>query len=273
MTRICASFEGTKKKIAWIHSRITEKDVYAHFLNISDCKKCYDSYDGIVAVSNDVKDIAVQLLGIESNEVKVLKNVNDTDQIHQLSLAPIDIKIDSDRINIIVVGKIAKEKGVFRLLDAIVQLGEKRKCIKVYFIGTGPDLSNTSDFVLDNGLSNDVVFLGFQENPYRYIAKMDLLICPSYTEGLSTAVTEALVLGIPVLTTDCGGMQELLGNSDYGIIVENSTRGILSGLNKVINDPDLLIEFAERSRKRGYDYSAKSVIREFEEYIYDVLEE
>ena len=56
----------------------------------------------------------------------------------------------------------------------------------------------------------------------KYVARCDWFICPSFEEGFSTAATEALVVGTPVVTTLCSGMKEMLGeNNEYGIIVEN----------------------------------------------------
>lgn len=89
--------------------------------------------------------------------------------------------------------------------------------------------------IMDNHLS-DVVFLyGYKENPYPYIKSSDVFICSSYAEGFSTVVTEALILGVPTVTTDCAGMRELLGDSHYGLIVKNSEEGLLEGITQMID--------------------------------------
>ena len=63
------------------------------------------------------------------------------------------------------------------------------------------------------------------------MTQSDLFVCSSISEGYSTAVTEALILGLPVVTTDCSGMNELLQGEKYGIITENSEATLLKVLN------------------------------------------
>lgn len=65
------------------------------------------------------------------------------------------------------------------------------------------------------------------------MAQCDLYVCSSLAEGLSTSVLEAGVLQVPVLTTDCAGMNEILKDGAYGMIVENSVEGLYRGLESV----------------------------------------
>ena len=94
------------------------------------------------------------------------------------------------------------------------------------------------------------------------IAQSDLVICPSYTEGLSTVVTEALILCKPILTTDCGGMHELLGNSEYGYIVANTDEELLKGLKTIVLNPDMRTYYSECAKERGGKFMKKEVVDE-----------
>lgn len=76
--------------------------------------------------------------------------------------------------------------------------------------------------MIDEHLQGSVQLLGFRDNPYPYMAAADLYVCPSYVEGFSTVVSEAVVLETPVVTTDCSGMREILGDSEYGLITQNT---------------------------------------------------
>ena len=61
--------------------------------------------------------------------------------------------------------------------------------------------------------------MGYQTNPYKYLAKCDLFVCSSHSEGFSTAATEALIVGVPVCSVEVSGMREMLGeNNEYGVI-------------------------------------------------------
>ena len=93
------------------------------------------------------------------------------------------------------------------------------------------------------------------DNPYPLLSTADVYICSSLAEGLNTAVTEALILGIPVVSTNCSGVRELLGDSEFGLIVENSEEGILYGLRKVLSDPDYRRDMGLAAVKRGECFS------------------
>lgn len=94
-------------------------------------------------------------------------------------------------------------------------------------------------------------FLGFQNNPYAFLKKADLFICSSISEGYSTAVTEAVILGLPVLTTDCAGMNEILDDGKYGMIVPNSEQALEDGLRKILSDATLYDRMRSAARTRS----------------------
>ena len=87
--------------------------------------------------------------------------------------------------------------------------------------------------------------LGYQTNPYKYMAKSDLYICPSYTEALGTTCIESLLLGVPVVTTNVPGSQDILGDSNCGSIVENTDESLYSGIKKILKNPEVIREFRE----------------------------
>ena len=97
------------------------------------------------------------------------------------------------------------------------------------------------------------------------MAKCDLYVCSSHREGFSTAVTEALVVGTPVISTLCSGAHELLGcHNEYGMIVENSTKGIYQGMKQVLNNPEMLVEMKKQAEKRGTFFSREKTVQAVE---------
>lgn len=87
--------------------------------------------------------------------------------------------------------------------------------------------------MIENNLTDTFTFLGYRDNPYKYVKKADLYVCSSRREGFSTAVTEALIVGTPVVSTNCSGAYELLGkNNEYGIVTENNEDALYEGIKK-----------------------------------------
>ena len=120
-------------------------------------------------------------------------------------------------------------------------------------------------------IDKNFTFLGYDENPYKYLNKSDLFICTSFAEGFSTAATEALIVGTPVLTTDCAGMKEMLGeNNEYGIIVENSEEGIYKGLKSILENKDILKYYKRQAIERGKNFNTENTVKEVEEMLLEV---
>src|SRR5699024_509399 len=117
----------------------------------------------------------------------------------------------SDEIKIIGVGKLLKNKGFDRILHIAKKLLDEKFPVHVYILGDGPEREALNNYISENKMENQVTLLGYQLNPYKYIAQCDLFVCASYAEGFSTAATEALILGIPVCTVEVSGMREMLG--------------------------------------------------------------
>ena len=119
----------------------------------------------------------------------------------------------------------------------------------------------------DLGLTDRIDFLGFQSNPYKYVSKCDLFVCSSWTEGFSTAATEALIVGTPVCTTDVSGMREMLGDNEYGVITENSEEALYLGIRNLITEPGLLQMYREKARMRGKSFQTERTVKAVEDML------
>ena len=126
-------------------------------------------------------------------------------------------------------------------------------------------MNKIEEYLKKNNLESSFTFLGFKENPYKYVSKCDLYVCSSRREGFSTAVTEALVLGVPVVSTECSGAVELLGeNNEYGIVVENSEEGIYQGMEQMLANKNALKEYREKAKERGAFFSKEKTVKAVE---------
>ena len=118
-----------------------------------------------------------------------------------------------------------------------------------------------------------VSLLGYQSNPYPFMKAADLLVCSSGYEGLSTFITEGLVLGKAIVTTECSGMRELLGSSEFGLIVDNQEDALCNGLRKMLKDSELRATYAAHAAERGRDFSARQLAKETEDFFIQLLKD
>lgn len=255
------------KKIAWIHSdTLTESLASVGFRNFAEAKKLYNQFDHIVGVSKNVVNSFKKTLQ-PSVPLHVLYNVNETEKIRLLARESVPYQFPENILNICSVGKISSNKGFDRLLDVHYQLMKEGFPHQINIMGIGEDQAQLEKRVKELGLEDSFKLLGFHKNPYQYMSKCDLYVCASYREGFSTAVTEALIVGLPVVSTNCSGAHELLGeNNEYGIVTENSTEGLYKGLKDMISNPERLAHYTNQSKLRGSFFSTENTVQATDEF-------
>lgn len=258
-------------KLAWVHcdlQRMTDDPaVFAE-----KARKWYAKFDKVVCVSEHVMKSFRSLFGEEPQSL-VLYNTVDDAEIRKKANAPAAPTPRQGRLVAATVGRMYYAKGYDRLLEAHHRLLQDGILYDLWILGEGPERSILEKIVQDYGMEDTVHFLGFQQNPYPFMQAADLIVCSSRYEGFSTVVTEALILGKPVVTTPCSGMQELLGDSQYGLITEDSVEGIYAGMKKMLEDPDLRENYAQAAKLRGKAFSKAERIAETESFFRSVLEE
>ena len=135
-------------------------------------------------------------------------------------------------------------------------------------MGEGANYDSLKKYVDDNYLNESIIFLGYQENPYKFIANCDLFVCASLREGFSTAATEALIVGTPVCTVEVSGMKEMLGeNNEYGVVTENNEEALYEGIKMLLDNPDLLAHYKKQAEIRGKEFSAEKTVKAVEDML------
>lgn len=133
-----------------------------------------------------------------------------------------------------------KEKGYDRLLRICHRLVQDGERFHLTIVGGGSEFNEIEKLQAKLDLDTTVTLLGNQENPYPYLKQADLFLLPSYSEGFSTVLIEAIILGIPALVTECAGMDEILEHGKYGIIVSNDEDSIYKSIRKILEDHSIL---------------------------------
>ena len=260
---------GTKK-VAWLHIELeTLEKAAIGFRSPREALTAYNGFDRIVAVSGNVKDCFLRWLPVKT-PVSVLYNTNETELIRSLgSREPEDPLFRDETVPAVCsVGKLMKTKGFDRLLNVHRRLLDEGLGHHIYILGVGEEKNRLEKQIRQLGIGESVTLLGYRDNPYQYVSRCDLYVCSSHREGFSTAVTEALILGTPVVSTDCSGARELLGERDeFGLVVENSEEGIYEGMKRMLSQPGLLARYREKAGERGRFFSRTETVRAVEEML------
>lgn len=253
------------KLVSWIHiEQLTKKNACRAFRNYEESLACYKKFDKTICVSETVKRDYLGLYDLNS-PVDVLFNTNESKQIVESSKNPAEELLDDGFYRMIGVGKVVKNKGFDRLARIHKRLREDGIPVHTYILGVGDKQNEIERYIKENELTDTFTFLGYQTNPYKYVAKCDLFVCSSYAEGFSTAATEALIVGTPVCTVEVSGMREMLGeDNEYGVVCENSEEGLYHGLKSLLSDPAKLSHYKEKAAIRGKSFSTENTVRAVE---------
>lgn len=261
------------KMVSWIHCKqYTQKAASISFRSEKEAEKCYGKFHKIICVAEQVKEDFCRIFP-QTQNCKVLYNTMESEDIVSRSKEEVLNYADDGKIRLIAVGTLKEVKAFDRLLRITKQLVDKGYNVHLAILGKGPLEEQFRLFIKDNNLFSSVTLLGYQVNPYKYVAKSDIFVCSSYSEGFSTAATEALILGVPVCTVEVSGMREMLGdNNEYGIITDNDEEALYQGIKRLLDNPDLLSHYKKMAIIRGKYFDTKQTVTAVEEMFEGMLE-
>lgn len=254
--------------ISWIHiEQHTKAKAACSFRNYTESEQCYQKFDQIICVSEYVKKDFLSIYP-SLKDVRVLYNTNETQQILQSKDEPTDLAFNEHEIKLCGVGKIIKKKGFDMLARIHCRLRRQGYPVHTYILGVGEDKEKIEQYLKTQQQTDTFTFLGYQTNPYKYVSRCDIFVCASSAEGFSTAATEALIVGTPVVTTPVSGMEEMLGkNNEYGIITEMTEESLYEGIKQLLDDPKLLDHYKNMAVERGKYFSTENTVKAVEEML------
>lgn len=219
-----------KRKITFLHC-----DYRLCGANTRRNSRQYRRFDAIAACSRGCSDSFLAAEPKLKEKVLVVYNCHRFDDIRQKAAE--EHQMLSDRINLVTVARLGKEKGVERAIQALAAIGPEREKVHYYVVGDGIQRPLLEQLIQQHQLENTVTLCGALSNPYGYIQAADLLWIPSYSEAAPLVIGEAASLGVPVLSTCTSSAQEMIPNLGYGWVCENNLEAMTQSLLHLIKDP------------------------------------
>lgn len=239
-----------EKKVAWIHT-----DYSTVVTNRQQDLKMWDKFDYIIAVSDACRDSFLESYKSLKNKVKVIENMISPDFVRALAKEEVlGNPMDNDlRFKLLSVGRLCHPKGFDQAIMAFKQLVDRGYNNLVwYVIGYGDDEAMLRALIAENKLEDQFVLLGKQTNPYPYMNKCDLYIQPSRYEGKAVTVTEAKILGKPIVITNYPTAPSQVQHEVDGYITDLSILGIATGIEKLFHDTTLRERLAANCVQTDY---------------------
>ena len=221
---------------------------YQNIMNYWTSRKCCDA---IIAVSHQVKD-ALIIEGFDSRKFHVIHNGTPVNNQKIESNIRSQLNIPEDIPVVIHIGRLCKHKGQHLLLQAAANLHQLGQEVVYLIVGKdleqdGAYLNYLKDLAQELGINKSVHFLGHRADTPQLLALSDLLVLPSYTEGLPLVILEAMAAGLPVVATPVGGIPEVVIHQETGLLVPvEDVQALRDAIIKLLQNPLLKYEMGNK---------------------------
>ena len=155
--------------------------------------------------------------------------------------------------NILFIGRLAAVKGATLLLDAFVRVLETHPDAHLTLVGDGPDRPTLEAKVKRLGIADQVTFTGYlgQDDVAAALNAADLLVLPSFAEGVPVVLMEAMAARLPVIASRVGGVQELVEDGVSGrVLPPGDIDALVAALDGLLSDPDMRAQMGQAGRAK-----------------------
>ncbi len=252
----------------------------------------YNRAQKIIPVSLASAEDLIQNYGIQRQKIQVIYNPLNIEKIQGLCKAPLGQAFDEifSHPVVITVGRLMKQKGQWHLIKAFKKFKETVPDAKLVILGEGELKDMLCKLAEDLNIAKDAHFLGWQDNPFRFLSRSEMFVLSSHFEGLPTVLLEAMACGVPVISADCAsGPREIVSPAanvhkeahdmeigDYGILVppfadrfpfpseltkeEETLVGAMSVLHA---DSSLKERLIHGGKKRAGDFGMERILKDW----------
>jgi glycosyltransferase involved in cell wall biosynthesis len=252
----CVDKVKAKSKIGWIHTDLENLQ-----LDFDNDKYYFKKLNHIVTVSDGLTERLQSKLPEFSSKIITIENIISSKIITELSNEPINVNFDETYFNLIYVGRIAQEKGLFMGLEALKMLLEKGYKVNWYLIGDGNQKEALLNEAKRYGIENHLFFLGLKSNPYAYISKTTAFILPSFYEGKSISLEEAKLLHKPIVVTNFSSAKDQIKDGVTGLIADMDAISIAEKVEQLILNPSLQKDLS--SNLKNTTFSTENEVTKF----------
>jgi len=201
----------------------------------------YRHADVVTAVSRGVATALVTELGLTRSKVHVVYNPLVDDETRRQAGEPVDHRWFAEEVPIIIaIGRLVAIKDYPTMLAAFATVRRHRR-VRLFVLGEGPLLASLEEQARQLGIADDVVFHGFDPNPFKYLARAQVLVHTSKAEGLPGGIIQAMACGLPVVSTDADfGPREVISDGRDGFLVPiGDISAVAQQILRVLDDAEL----------------------------------
>jgi len=211
-------------------------------------------FDRMVAVSNDVKRVAVESGGVDPSRITTVYNGIDVSKYPAAGGRSAEVRrrlgMGEERI-VGVVARLTPEKDYPTLLDAFRLLVDSHPACRLVVVGDGDLRGALVSKSRSLGIEDRVTFLGSRSDVPELLTAFDVVVLPSRVEGLGITLLEAMAAGLPTVGARAGGIPEVVVEGETGLLVDpGDAPGFAGAIARLLDDPELAIAMGRNGRAR-----------------------
>lgn len=250
-----AYLEGGATYYVQRHVKAAQKDAFIHvdydqagyFRGLD--QGCYDAYNRIFAVSEEVKDGFLRVYPEYRKKTDLFYNQINQNEIRILARKPGGFADHYTGKRILTVGRLTEQKAYEIALEAMSLLKKNGCKVRWYVLGEGKQREKLQKQIHQLGLENDFILLGAVKNPYPYYVQCDLYVHATRFEGKSIAVQEAQTLGCAILVSDTSGNREQVKDGYDGERCSLDAVSVSRAVERLLKNDELRKIYGERAAR------------------------
>jgi glycosyltransferase involved in cell wall biosynthesis len=224
----------------------------------------YSAADLIIATSNGVADDLTKNFAVAPDVIRVIPNPVDLDAVRAKAEEDAQLDVRAGEAVIVAAGRLADAKNYPLLIDAIGVLRQSMPA-RLFILGQGDLEPALRQHIAARKLDDAVTLLGFQRNPWKFIARADVFALSSHYEGFGNVLIEAMAAGIPAVATASAGTRDIINHDIDGLLVEQHTpEALAAALRHVLSNDERRAEMSRQARLASERFAAPKVIARYD---------
>jgi glycosyltransferase involved in cell wall biosynthesis len=228
-----------------------------------------------IALSSDLHDELIQYGNIPAHKIHHIPNCVDTSIFHPVNLSgKLEIRknlgLPQKDVLVIYTGRLVSYKGLFTLLKSWEQVCKEHSNTSLLLVGGGSlDIYNCEDdlrdYVQRNNLQDCVSFIGEVQNVSHYLQAADIFVFPTEKEAFGISLIEAMACGLPVISTDVGGLKDIIVDKWNGLMIQpREVHGLKHAITTLLDDSSLPLELGQKALETiKKSYSVETVLQKY----------
>ena len=229
----------------------------------------YRRADAVVVTSAGVADDLAANYRVPRAKIRILHNPVDLNAVVQSASEELDQPLDAGAPVIVAAGRLAGVKNYPLLIAAIAEVC-RRTPVRAWILGDGAERASLEQQVRDERMEAVVSFLGFDRNPWRYIARADVFVLTSRYEGFGNVLIEAMACGTPVVATRSSGTSEIIEDEVNGLLVDHDAAAVAAAIVRLLHDRPLRTRLVAEAERRVQQYALPRVVERYERLFAEV---